>query len=141
MSDIAIPRPIAWLLALPALEILARLALASPYFLSGIVKLFDLEGAMAEASGLGLYPPSLYAAAIVLTQLSGSFLFLTRRFCWLGAGILAVFTVLATLLAHSFWAFDGVERARQMITFFEHVAIVGGFAMAALFVNGRRLLS
>ena len=74
---------------------------------------------------------------MIVTQLGGSLLFLTRRYCWLGAGILAGFTVMATLLAHPFWAFEGPDRGRQTATFFEHVAIVGGLAMAALFVNGR----
>jgi uncharacterized membrane protein YphA (DoxX/SURF4 family) len=137
MTDIAIPRPIDRMLALPGLGTLARLALASPFLISGIVKLSDFGGAVNEVAGLGLRPAALMAAATILTQLGGSVLFLTRRYCWLGAGILAVFTVLATLLAHPFWMFDGPDRGRQTATFFEHVAIVGGFAVAALFVNGR----
>ena len=87
---------------------------------------------------MGLRTGGPFAAAVILTQLGGSLLFLTRRYCWLGAGILAGFTVVATLLAHPFWTFEGPDRGRQTATFFEHVAIVGGLAMAALFVNGRR---
>jgi uncharacterized membrane protein YphA (DoxX/SURF4 family) len=138
MSDLAIPRPIAQVLALPAVDYLARLALASPFLISGIVKLLDFPGAMNEVTGLGLGPAGPFAVAVILTQLGGSALFLTRRYCWLGAGLLAGFTVVATLLAHPFWTFDGPDRGHQTATFFEHVAIVGGFAIAALFVNGRR---
>jgi transmembrane protein len=137
MSDTAVPRPIAQVLALPALDYAACLALAAPFLISGVVKLLDFPGAMNEVAGLGLGPTGLFAAAVVATQLGGSLLFLTRRYCWLGAGILAGFTVLATLLAHPFWAFDGPDRGRQTATFLEHVAIVGGLAMVALFVNGR----
>jgi uncharacterized membrane protein YphA (DoxX/SURF4 family) len=43
----------------------------------------------------------------------------------------------ATLLAHRFWEFGGMERAHEMATFFEHIAIAGGFALAAVLVNGR----
>jgi len=137
VSDLAIPRPIAQVLSLPAIDYLARLALVSPFLISGVVKLLDFDGAANEVAGLGLQPEGLLAAAVILTQLGGSFLFLIRRYCWLGAGILAGFTVVATLLAHPFWAFDGPERGHQTATFFEHLALVGGFAMAALFVNGR----
>jgi uncharacterized membrane protein YphA (DoxX/SURF4 family) len=137
VSDIAIPRPIAQVLALPALDYLARLALASPFLISGVMKLVDFDGAMTEVAGMGLGPAGPFAVAVILTQLGGSVLFLTRRYCWLGAGLLAGFTVVATLLAHPFWAFEGADRGRQTATFFEHVAIVGGLAMAALFVNGR----
>ncbi|WP_247887288.1 DoxX family protein [Azospirillum sp. SYSU D00513] len=137
MSDIAVPRPVSQLLALPGLDHLARLALASPFLVSGIVKLLDFSGATAEMAGLGLEPASLFAGAVVATQLGGSLLFLTRRWCWLGAGMLAVFTAIATLLAHPFWAFEGADRGRQTATFFEHAAIVGGLAVAALLVNRR----
>lgn len=137
MPDIAAPRPITQMLALLGLDYLARLALASPFLISGVVKLTDFVGTVDEVTGLGLQPTVLIAALVVGTQLGGSILFLTRRYCWLGAGILAVFTVLATLLAHPFWTFEGPDRGRQTATFFEHVAIMGGLALAALLTNGR----
>jgi uncharacterized membrane protein YphA (DoxX/SURF4 family) len=132
-----VPRLIERLLDLPAVAWAARLALASPFLISGLVKLLDFAGAAEEVAGLGLRPAPPFAAMVILAQLGGSALFMTRRYCWLGAGVLAGFTVLATLLAHPFWAFEGPDRGRQTATFFEHLAIVGGFAMAAVFVNGR----
>lgn len=143
-DDSGVPAPIRWLLALPGLALLARLAVVSPFLISGIVKLTDFSGAIAEVvglvgGGLGAGQAGLLAAAVILAQLGGSLLFLTRRHCWLGAGILAGFTVVATLLAHAFWTFDGPERGHQIATFFGNLAIVGGLAMAALFVNGRRV--
>lgn len=95
-----VPRSIGGLLDLVALEWLARLALASPVLVSGFVKLLDFPGAVEEVTGLGLRPAAPFAAAVIITQLGGSALFMTRRFCWLGAGVLAGFTVVATLSAH-----------------------------------------
>lgn len=126
------PAPLAALLDWPGTVALARLALAAPFLASGVLKLLDIDSATAEAAALGLAPPGLVAAAVILTQLGGSALFLTRRWCWLGAGLLAGFTVVATLLAHAFWSYEGADRARQMATFLEHLAIVGGFAAAAV---------
>jgi uncharacterized membrane protein YphA (DoxX/SURF4 family) len=137
MTDIAVPRPIDRMLAVPGIETLARLALASPFLISGVMKLVDFPGAMNEVAAMGLGPAGPFAVAVIITQLGGSVLFLARRYCWLGAGLLAGFTVVATLLAHPFWAFAGPERGTQTATFFEHVAIVGGFVVAALIVNGR----
>ena len=136
MHDVTVPRPIAQVLAVPGADFIARLALASPFLISGVVKLVDFAGTTGEVAGLGLQSAALVAASVIVTQLGGSVLFLTRRYCWLGAGILAAFTALATLLAHPFWAFDGPDRGRQTATFFEHVAILGGLAASALFVNG-----
>ncbi|RDI60015.1 DoxX family protein [Microvirga subterranea] len=137
MTNLAAPRPIADILALPRLHMAARLALASPFLISAVMKLVDFGEAMNEVAALGLRPAAPTAVAVILIQLGGSILFLTRRYCWLGAGTLAVFTAFATLLAHPFWTFDAADRARQAATFFEHVALVGGLALAALFVNGR----
>lgn len=135
------PLFIARVLAWPGTGLLARLALAAPYAVSGIVKLSDFGGATAEAAGLGLGFPEATAAAVIVTQLGGTALFLTRRWCWLGAGVLAGFTVVATLIAHAFWTYDGPDRARQAATFLEHLAIVGGFAAVAALARppeGRR---
>jgi transmembrane protein len=128
---------VAGLLDLPGLGLLARLCLASPFIGSGLGKLLDLSGATAEAAALGLQPAVLVAASVILVQLAGSALFLTRRWCWLGAGLLAGFTIVATLIAHPFWQFAGLDRVRQTATFLEHLAIAGGLAAAALLVNGR----
>ena len=136
MRDIAVPHAIERLLSLPGLPFMARLCLASAFIQSAISKLIDLQGAVDEMQHFGLRYPGLFAAAVILTQLGGSALVLTRRHCWLGAGILAVFTAMATLLAHRFWQFDGADRIHQMTTFFEHLGLVGGFALAALLVNG-----
>lgn len=123
------------LLAIPGLHLLARLALAAPFLVSGVKKVFDLDGAAAEMAQFGLAPASVFALAVIATQIGGSALLLSRRWCWLGAGLLAGFTALATLIAHPFWSFEGVDRIRQMMTFLEHVAIVGGLLAAALLVN------
>jgi uncharacterized membrane protein YphA (DoxX/SURF4 family) len=130
---------VAGILGLPGLNLLARFLLAAPFLGSGIGKLADFSGASAEAASLGLQPATLVAAAVIVVQLGGSALFLTRRLSWLGAGLLAVFTIVATLIAHPFWRFEGLDRIRQTATFLEHLAIVGGFLAAALLVHRSRL--
>jgi transmembrane protein len=127
------PAPIRALLGFPGIDIILRVALAAPFLQSALAKSVDLPAAMAEMAHFGL--PAATAIAVIATQAIGVALLLSRRFCWLGAGMLSVFTVLATLLAHSFWQFDGVERAHQTAIFFEHVALIGGLAIAAVLVD------
>jgi uncharacterized membrane protein YphA (DoxX/SURF4 family) len=85
--------------------------------------------AIQESAGLGFSSPALVASATITTQLFGSALFLSHRFCWLGAAILAVFTLVATLIAHSFWRFEGFEQVHQLATFLEHLALIGGLVL------------
>ena len=83
-------------------------------------------------------PAWLFNALTILVQLGGSLLVILNVRTWLGAGALGVFTALATLMAHRFWTFDGIERVRELNTFLEHLAIIAGFVLVAILgVRGR----
>jgi uncharacterized membrane protein YphA (DoxX/SURF4 family) len=115
-------------------ELLARAALASPFLASGVVKLTDFAGAVAEVEGLtGLAGTVavILAALVIVTQIGGAVLLMAGgRLGWLGAGALAGFTLVATLLAHAYWTMEGAERTRNMMVFWEHAAICGGLLLA-----------
>lgn len=112
----------------------ALLALASPFLLSGLLKAMHLEATADEVRGLtGLEPAVAVAVAVIAVQLAGSALLLAGgRATRLGALLLGAFTVAATLLAHGWWDQAGPDRARDFNAFWEHFAIVGGLALAAL---------
>lgn len=127
------------LLAQPWLALLARIAAALPFLLSGLAKLTDFGGAIAEVRGLtGLEPAALFAVLVIATQLIGSALLIAGgRFTWIGAGLLAGFTIVATLYAHAFWLKPEAERFLNRNIFFEHISILGGLALAAI-LSARR---
>ena len=56
----------------------------------------------------------------------------TGFFAWLGAPLLAGFTVAATLLGYRFWLRRGAEFRHELTTSLEHVAIVGGLLLLSL---------
>lgn len=120
----------------PVCSFAARLALVSPFLVSGILKSSDFSGAVTEVRGLiGFEPAALVAALVIATQLGGSILVLIGgRAAWIGALLLAGFTALATLLAHSFWTKTGIEQGRDLATFFEHLGLIGGFLLAAIVI-------
>ena len=67
----------------------------------------------------------LLMVAVVFELLGGLLVFLgiwTR----LGAVLLIVFMISATLLFHHFWQLQGVDREMQMIHFMKNVSITGG---------------
>ena len=111
---------------------LARVALTSAYVVGGVTKMFDFQSAVAEQAHFGLEPAWLFAALTILVELVGSALVIFGCWVWLGAGALAVFTALATIIAHPFWVMVGHERFVATNAFFEHLGLIGGFAIAAL---------
>ena len=130
----AIARTVVDWLTRPGIALLARLALASPFLISGVLKATDFASAVAEVRGLvELEPAGLLAALVIATQLGGSVLLVAGgRLAWIGAVLLVGFTALATLLAHAFWTKTGIDAAHDLTTFFEHVGLIGGFLLAAI---------
>ncbi|CBS89712.1 DoxX family protein [Azospirillum lipoferum] len=131
-------RPIDRLLDWDGTWFLARLALVGAYLLGGLMKLADWPGAVAEQAHFGLHPPELWAALTILVELVGPLLILLDRALWLGAGALGVFTVLAALIANDFWTMAGHDRFMATNAFFEHLGLVGGFALVAMLSRLRR---
>lgn len=112
---------------------LASAVLTAPFWWSGISKLANFRGAVAEAAVLGLRPAALIAVATIAVQLGGSALIVTGQSVWVGASLLAAFTLLASLVGHAFWTCaDPVERNHQLNAFLANLGLVGGLALAVL---------
>jgi uncharacterized membrane protein YphA (DoxX/SURF4 family) len=117
---------------------LSRVALTSAFWIGGLTKLLDFPSAVAEQAHFGLRPAALFAVLTIVVELAGSALVISGRLVWLGAGALGVFTALATLLAHDFWAMAGEARFQAMNSFFEHLGLIAGMVMAARLGERRR---
>jgi uncharacterized membrane protein YphA (DoxX/SURF4 family) len=130
------PRVVKTILEMPGLWFLARLALVSAFLVSGITKLFDFSGAVAEHAAVGLPMPAVWAVLTIVAQLGGSLLILSGRLVWLGAGALGVFTGIAALLVNAFWTMPaGQSRFIAMNAFFEHGGLIGGLMLVAILAH------
>lgn len=115
------------LLRQPATILLARIALTFPFWGSGLSKLLDFPGGVAEMAHFGLEPAIAFNIATVAVQLGGSGMVIAGRHVRLGAGALAVFTALTIPLVHHFWSLT--EEPFRTIAFHtatEHVGLIGG---------------
>ena len=112
--------------------LIARLCLAAVFLYSGVDKLWHWRSSIEEVRNDGLPWPAAFAGATVFTQLVGGCLVATGFLAWLGALLLAGFTVAATLVGHRFWLRRGSEFAHELTTSLEHVAIVGGLVLLCL---------
>ena len=112
--------------------LIARLFLAAVFLYSGVDKLWHWRSSIEEVKGDGLPWPAVFAGATVFAQLVGGCLVAIGLLAWLGALLLAGFTVAATLLGHRFWLRRGAEFRHELTTSLEHVAIVGGLLLLCL---------
>ena len=127
-----VDRLVGLFLRAPATAAAARIVLCLPFWWSGLSKLLDFSSGTAEMAAVGLKPAWLFNALTIFVQLGGSLLVILNLWTWLGAGALGVFTAIATVMAHRFWTLHGIERARELNTFLEHLAIVAGFVLVAI---------
>ncbi|GAA5101090.1 DoxX family protein [Wohlfahrtiimonas larvae] len=115
-----------------ALWIVARVLLVVIFLSSGLAKLIDFEGGLAEMRSAGLHPPIFFNIATIITLLTGSFLILMNRCVWLASGALSIFMLLTILIVHTFWH-NPVEGFEVALFFaLEHVTVVGGLIMATI---------
>jgi transmembrane protein len=126
------PSMINVLLASPAFGVLARVLLTLAFWSSGLVKLVDFAGAVAEMEKYGVTPAVPMAIAVIAVQLGGSALVISGRHVWLGAGALGVFTVLTIPIAHAFWTMTGEAAFFEMLFAIEHLSVIGGLMVIAI---------
>ncbi len=115
------------------LVVIGRVLLAAIFVLAGFDKLGSLEGTAGYIASAGLPAPMVLAVAVgVLELVAGLMLvvgFLTR---W-AALALGVFTIVATLIFHAYWALPAEQAFVQQLMFMKNLAIAGGlFLVAAL---------
>ncbi|WP_243042979.1 DoxX family protein [Dyella sedimenti] len=123
--------PLARRFTVPAVRWVALLGLCAAYLQGGLQKLLDVPAAIAETAGFGLAPAAPITVATLVLELGASVLILSGRLRWLGALLLAVFTLMATGLANRFWDAAGTQRFMLANAFFEHLGLVGGFLLVA----------
>jgi uncharacterized membrane protein YphA (DoxX/SURF4 family) len=115
----------------PVIRWVALLLLCAAYLQGGFDKAMDFGSAIAEMEHFGLSPPRLFAVATIVLEFGASLLILSGFYRWLGALVLAVFTVMATFMAARFWELPPPQRIASANTFFEHLGLAGGFLLTA----------
>ena len=111
--------------------LVARIVLTYMFWASGLAKLIDFSGGMAEMAQFGLQPAAVFNTLVIITQLIGSALIIANRWAWLGAGMLGVFTALTIPLVHTFWTMEEPFKTIEFYVVMEHVTVIGGLMVVA----------
>jgi len=115
----------------PSLRFIALLALCSVYLTTGIEKLLDFPGAVAEVRSFGVPMPTLAAVATIITELGGCALILSGWYRWFGALMFAGFTFIVNFVANKFWLDSSPHATLVQDAFLEHIGLVAAFFLVA----------
>jgi uncharacterized membrane protein YphA (DoxX/SURF4 family) len=112
--------------------LLLRFLLCSAYVWSGVTKLIAFNATARHfATRFRLAAPHAAVALTIVVQLVGSAMFITGWMAAAAAVALALFTMAATVIVYPFWTMTGVERARNIETFLEHLGLAAAFLILA----------
>ena len=114
------------------LVVLARILLAAMFILSGAGKLGNIAGTAGYIASAGLPAASLLGVlAGALEVVAGVALVVGFKARW-AALALGLFTLLASVIFHAYWAMPADQQFVQQLMFMKNLAIAGGmFALAA----------
>lgn len=117
------------------LSVLARMLLVTIFVMSAVGnKIPQFNNVAKYMASEGVPAPQVMLAGAIGFLLVGSVLVLVGYHARFGAGLLAVFLVLATYYFHDFWNVTGDAVQMQMIQFMKNLGLLG--AMLFVIANG-----
>jgi putative oxidoreductase len=114
-----------------SLAVVGRVLLALIFITSGFGKLGNLDGTAGYIASVGLPAGGALALAAGLLELvAGIALVVGFKARW-AALALGVFTLVAALLFHRYWAMPAEQQFMQQLLFMKNLAIAGGLFLVA----------
>ena len=113
-----------------------RILIALIFVLSGFGKITGFEGTVGYIASKGLPLPQLGAIGAIIVELgAGILLILGWKTRWAAAALL-IFTAMAALLFHNFWALPPDQAQNQMIHFLKNISMMGGLLFVVIHGGG-----
>ena len=114
-----------------ALNLIGRLMFVALFLPAGLSKLSGFEGTVGYIESVGLPLPAVAAAVALALEILGSLALLIGFQTRFVAGVLAIFTLVATLFFHAFWAVAPEQAFVQQLLFFKNIGVIGGLLVLA----------
>jgi putative oxidoreductase len=114
----------------------ARLLAAPLFFYSGIGKMLAFGITASRLPGGEGGFGSFLAAGSIVIELGASLALVLGIYTRCAAIVLIVFTILATLMFHNFWASPQAQVTGQTVQFLKNLELIGLFALIAAFGPG-----
>ena len=125
-------------------SLVGRLLLALLFLPAGLMKIGGFAGTVGYIGSMGLPLPQLGAVLAIVVEVGGGLALLAGFGTRIAAIALALFTLVATVIFHAYWAMPAEQVMVQQLMFFKNIAVVGGLLVlaahgaGAFSVDGRR---
>jgi putative oxidoreductase len=109
-----------------ALNLIGRLLLAAVFLPAGLSKLSGFEGTVGYIASVGLPMPTVAAVVALVVEILGAIALVVGFQTRIAAAVLAVFTLVASVFFHAFWAAAPEQAFIQQLMFFKNIGLIGG---------------
>jgi putative oxidoreductase len=116
--------------------LVGRLMIAAIFVGSGFRKITGFDGTVGYIASKGLPLPQLAAIAAIIVELGGGILLILGWKTRWAAAAMCIFTVVAALIFHNFWAVPAEQAQNQMIHFMKNICMAGGLLYVVVFGSG-----
>lgn len=113
------------------LVLIGRLALAALFLPAGLSKLTGFTGTVGYIESVGLPLAALGAVIAIIVEVAGGAALIAGFFTRTAAIVLAIFTLLASVFFHAYWAVPADQAFMQQLLFYKNVAVIGGLLILA----------
>lgn len=119
-----------------ALALLGRVLMAWLFVPAGWSKLMGFSGSVGYAAAMGVPLPEAGIALALVLELGAGLLLLLGFMTRPAALLLALFTLVASVIFHAFWALPAEQVMMQQLLFTKNLAVIGGLLAFAAFGAG-----
>ena len=117
-------------------SLVGRILLAALFLPAGIGKLTGFAGTVGYITSVGLPLPQVAAAIALVVEIVGGIALITGFGTRFAALALAVFTLVASIFFHNFWALPADQQMIPQLLFFKNIAVIGGLLTLAAWGAG-----
>lgn len=115
------------------LEFVARTLLVLPLLHSAIACILGYQANLDLMQSKNLPYRSIALPAAIALKVFGSLAVLFNIYTAIAAGALALFTLIATVIFHGFWQFEGGRRQGEAFAFTTSIGVVGGLMFLMIY--------
>ena len=114
-----------------ALNLVGRLLIVALFLPAGLGKIAGFEGTLGYFASLGIPAPVFALVATIVIEVLGSIALIVGFQTRIVAVIMAIFTSIAAVTGHAFWAAPADAVFIAQLLFFKNIAVMGGLLVLA----------
>jgi putative oxidoreductase len=116
--------------------LVGRILIAFIFIFAGYGKITGFEGTVGYIASKSLPLPQLAAIGAIIVEVGGGLMLVLGWKARWAAAAMAVFTLLAAVFFHNFWAVPADEVQNTMIHFMKNISMLGGLIFVVVHGSG-----